>query len=1228
MQFPSWFQTVADPTNRHGQPLYQCHATDEQYQELCATLKQIVSCHGHTQPPRSRDFAGAYVLFGALWISRNYVQGAWSWDDIDNAIGANFDQNEHTQLVYNGASFWKHSTQIQQNGKRFIGYIMAQAGLPIKALVNESGWAARCLNSLLRFLKKYPDAQDLLDGVIQAHLMDIKPMSFDDEHYRNLLREGCISLTSAIKSLPAEPSEKDIRHAWNKLSNFPAAYSIPLENFKNLLKHYENDDDDEQLKTLFSTQRFIHWDGTQESKPVLFFVAKTNSRQIQWNELTSIFPSLTSINIEQQIQDGASGILLAGNQILAKIRYIGNSTWYVTPTRTIQRSNAESLLISTLEIRIHRTANAVSSAPLGASSNFAPQEPAIFVAQENAEKWRFYGSGNVSTPAGRALVLCPSNTEIRLRDTGHFDEKDSYRVLADPFFTTNNDTLKLIETKRSLILKTKDEEFNIQLRDAKGEEFSAWFSGECLGATAEGIPIYRGTPKISSTCSIIKQHWKIGTYKDQFCTPPKISSATICTVTVAAGETASKRLRALVLPPQSNKRVKIGSRSKSGKIVLSGWGHLQAVPSCQTITPWVEDNNVVLECSSTTISELLQPFTVFFKNSDNGSIFSLSFEYPQRSAVARLGQQVLKKDAEVSLDEVRQVVFSIVDPQNAESEGYLMMEPVNPPVSLQGSKQCRLWIPVYIHHDDHAGRLVYEDFRDELFRLMRLDTGSPRSVRLRLIAGSDEPFIRVVQFGENLSYLPTEDAILYDYPQPRVTEATKDSPCRKIRFVPLIDTDQSKKAFIREIKLGQKISLRELIPDRNSGWVITALDDEWCRIRPLVIPPETAAEIAVKAEATDIPAISDSSTETVDRFSDAEDEYESASLKKTTIESNKTEKIHLASIRSIWNDDQISALDRRYTEHFVVKMITEPSSCERAFFERLFNELGHRAFAFLPFWDALREDVPLALAFALSFDLTMPSAVDGRSLSFSVGRYHAWRWDLLSIDELVILLNNLQVFFKNQFQKIIGPQETEQFVWNQIQKVLSLDVAVFSPVLRERLVCALVQIKFPDGNSTLWNEIRVLPYFTLTAQGIPSENDLSSALKTACEKIGPDIRLSDSRSKAGSAPEALEDFMDALKQYDKDGAKFAQKLFCDEQLSEVPRENMYMQAVLVVFFAWIRGYAKKRQGNPNLLIRLAGKTLFFFTETMLAANIQWTSFCASFSEACAIRFYEDLKNKR
>lgn len=154
MQFPSWFQTVADPTNRHGQPLYQCHATDEQYQELCATLKQIVSCHGHTQPPRSRDFAGAYVLFGALWISRNYVQGAWSWDDIDNAIGANFDQNEHTQLVYNGASFWKHSTQIQQNGKRFIGYIMAQAGLPIKALVNESGWAARCLNSLLRFLKK------------------------------------------------------------------------------------------------------------------------------------------------------------------------------------------------------------------------------------------------------------------------------------------------------------------------------------------------------------------------------------------------------------------------------------------------------------------------------------------------------------------------------------------------------------------------------------------------------------------------------------------------------------------------------------------------------------------------------------------------------------------------------------------------------------------------------------------------------------------------------------------------------------------------------------------------------------------------------------------------------------------------------------------------------------------------------------------------------------------
>ncbi len=1228
MQYPSWLRTFYTNNKQPNQPLYKCHATDEQYQELCTALRSIVALYGSTRSPRNYEFAGAYVLFGALWISRNYEEGPWSWDVIDKTIGANYNQEDHTQLVCRGAKYWNHETQIQHNGKRFIGYVMAQAGIPIKGLANEAGWAARCLKRLLSFLKRYPDSGDLLDSFIQAQLINDKPISFDDEHYRNLLKEGAVSLANAMKNLPSEPNDEDIRYSWEKLSDFPAAFRVPIESFKKLLKHY--DAEGKPVETLFCADRYILWDSNLELKPVLIFEAKINTSKTSWPEIASIFPSLQSSSIQEQILEGASGVILADDRIFAKVRFLGDNSWHVTPAAVIHRSNAAAIFPLSLRVNIRQGISSTSAAPLGASSDFNLLEPAVFIPDTNHGRWSFYGCGNVSTPANRVLILCPSDTEICNDGAGISAEGRSLRTVADPIFEVNGRSFKLIKIEQNINLQIDGNVYSIRLHDAEGEKFSAWFSGEFLGITAEGLPIYRGIPKIISKAKLLQQTWKIGPRGKISSVPPRISTASICKATLYSNSKATKSLRALILPERSSRRITIGSRIKPGIIRFSNWGHLRVKTDCPTVKSRVEDETVILECLPIVSPDLLRSFNATFINPENGSVFSFHFEYPQRTAVARLGQQILKKDAEVTLDEVRHVVFSITDPQKSQSERLLMMDAISPPASLSDSKKCRLWVPFYIREEDHTGRLVYEDFRDELFRLMRLDTGIPRSVHLRLEGDSDQPFIRVVQFGESLQYISSEDAVLYRSSQFQKTEelVAEDAPSRNFRFLPLVPDKNKSESFVRGIRLGSKLDLHKLIPYRQIPWIALALDDDHCHIRPLVIPPKidynhfeaqpnTSKYEEVFTSSNKEANLPDSSSQ--NRVGD----HLSKCLSNKAIDRIE---FPLADIQSIWTGSEMSAEDHRLAEYFVRETIFNPSYDSRKVFEHLLEELGHRAFAFLPFWNALSEDVPLAFTFALSFDLTMPPAKDGRSLTFSVGRYHTWRWDLFSIKELGAILGNLQIFLRNRFIALgLSKECSGKLAWEQVLRILSMDIATFTPVLHNRLICTLAQIH--ESCFVHCSELYRLPFFRLTAQHIPSETSLLNALKEACDHFGPEIRLSETRSKAGSALEALTNFIETLNKHDPQGAQFTRRIFCGIKLSKVSSENYYMQAVLVIFFAWIRAYSLQRKGKPELLFHLAGKVLFFFTETLLAANFEWTEFCASFVDACNVKFQEELRNQ-
>ena len=967
MLLPVWVQEFAD--SHRGQPLYLCRASDAQFQELGGALRSALTALHYSRKPISPQFAFAYVLYGALWISRNYEKGAWTWSAIDQTIGAAFEPKAHEALVEKGASYWLNGATIQKNGKRFLGYIMAQAGIPMKAIANESGWAAKGLRYLLAFLKRYPKSQAVLDAQIRSRLLDDKPDSFDPEHYCELLRRGAVSLAAAMSQLPSSPNDTEIEAAWKKLSDFPAACRVPLESFKALLRHYETDAE-ELSGECFFVRRFIRL--PSGAQPQLVLTAKVRKTHASQNEMEALFPSLKSAHAHTASQYSAAGTIWADKRAFARISAMNDGTWRITALQNLRLTNADALPPVALAVKFANHAGGTAAAPLGASSLFDPHEPAVFIPKQNSDEWPFLDSGTVSTPADRVLILCPVQAEVQPLAPAEDDEKVQkeggdaqapFRIVSSSFLKIGGTTLQLLEAYESLRIRIQEEneaeaaEYAIRLRGIQ-ENLSAWFCGEYCGRTEEGLPIYRGLPDIAGKADDIR--WRVGP-RGHFSTgKPVVSSASVCTARVARGM-AVRRLRALILPHGASKQFSFGSSVKPGIITLSGWGALDALPNYSAVTAEKQGANIVLTCAPAAAESDCRPFSVLFCNAANGSHFTLSFEYPQRFLAVRFGKETSGKHIECSLDEVRRLTFAVVDPQSrGQRPEYLMMDAETPPKELQDPKRCRLWVPLYLQDDDHAGRLVYEDFRDELFRLMRLDAGSPKGVSLKLAVGNEQICVRVRRFSERMKYEPAEDAIRFD------NFATYHTVCLQ----PLVADSRESQPFILEAGPGDAINLTQHAAQRRVPWVVYALQDERCRIRPLVIPPTCWRPLYQSAHPNPVAAAPEGAEAAAPTSASVSD----APLPK--LDEAAAAAFPLLQIRSIWTKEKPTPHEKDYAEYCIRDALFKPQQPQRAVFEAQLRMLGARAFAFLPFWDALNDDVPLAFAFALSFDLTMPPAAE------------------------------------------------------------------------------------------------------------------------------------------------------------------------------------------------------------------------------------------------------------
>lgn len=154
-------QWISDFLSRRGlqepdsRPLFAYKTSSEEFEILRQLLHGLnVGQHAHPK------YAQAWLLFAAEWWKREYPGGAWRWGPLCEAAGQQgLPQDKTRRLVIDGRHLWRLQTAIKNEGKRFIGLVAVNGGLPMRLVESAQGG----LSGLLRMVTEQALRYELQD---------------------------------------------------------------------------------------------------------------------------------------------------------------------------------------------------------------------------------------------------------------------------------------------------------------------------------------------------------------------------------------------------------------------------------------------------------------------------------------------------------------------------------------------------------------------------------------------------------------------------------------------------------------------------------------------------------------------------------------------------------------------------------------------------------------------------------------------------------------------------------------------------------------------------------------------------------------------------------------------------------------------------------------------------------------------------------------------------------
>lgn len=555
-------RNIKKPT---GENLYSYKMRKDEFESLEEKFRHWVKSETQIRSVShlvsSSLFNQLFVLFASEWWKRRYNGGHWSWEPIlvDLGITPNdWSAPKRSECVENGFKQWGLGLK-NKTGKRFLGSVAIQGGLPMNLMAENHGSVSRVLHRVVDLMPGTTIEPDLVLSWIKS-LSYYLPNTYQKEEIYELLAE-VIMVISSIKRETGSDNPNEILNEWKSNSEkwknrFPISISDDktLKIIENLVKKVA--ESKRKVTANFITlERHLDYHGEDDERLNI---------KIQFDEFVPEGSLKKSFNIddEESLENQLFLEILCDKNIqeVSLRKLIGGDKYKFSEVVFGGFSGNQASKDVQVILRDKR-GNRWYNPELNLES-LETNMPWIFKTDEEGEPLVFLGQGSCKVSGNKFVAI--SHKDLIIKSEEPFESNGS--ILED--FEINK------FTSDSVFANKEGEEFRIRTKFT-GDIESIFMRGESLDSIFE-VPskAFRGVPSIFQKkesgieTKITDFRWRMGDRKfiassDSFCGPVYAIKED--------GNYIKWKKKAAVIPENSSEKMIRGLNAKSGVWRLRNW---------------------------------------------------------------------------------------------------------------------------------------------------------------------------------------------------------------------------------------------------------------------------------------------------------------------------------------------------------------------------------------------------------------------------------------------------------------------------------------------------------------------------------------------------------------------------------------------------------------------------------------------------------------------------------
>ena len=557
-----------------GRMLYGYDPSSMDFQTLEAVLAAALRVRDFASlVDRDAAFPPLFVLYGSEWWKREYDGGAWDWSPIvERLSGKHVDlpQQLRSTCVTQGLRFWGHRPLAE--GKRFLGAIVAQGGIPMRLLALGAGRVTQVLTQVVKLADRYGWSRaQTLEAIEERQSM--LPATYRSPEIADLFADFTATVLDLKSEYRLSEVADPIAFLDLKAPDWQRQFPISLESdaAKALLIGLVREVSTQAPSGdagLFSCERRL----VNSENPNVFQIESIINPVSRANgeDLARFFgingaehlPRYFSIDLESDARHS----YLEGRVILGAAIPVVNLSGRRLTLRGASALAEHRLILRTI-------AGDLGDCPTILGGGEMPEDdPWIFV-ERDAGIIRHVSSGSVKLPDSLA--------SIAIGDGWSIAPKDDLPCGSDVgWLDTGTSRRRILQVTGDVAMIHADVKYRVRLKQtSESNELYQW-AGNRL-TEAAGRPVFRGRnpPTLYRLSELGKlqrvplgdQEWRMA--GQQSAIAPRDARGPIDVAVRCEGETVARQ-RIVVLPPEAKIDYQSGSRVGVGAIGLFEWGDI------------------------------------------------------------------------------------------------------------------------------------------------------------------------------------------------------------------------------------------------------------------------------------------------------------------------------------------------------------------------------------------------------------------------------------------------------------------------------------------------------------------------------------------------------------------------------------------------------------------------------------------------------------------------------